>query len=586
MQLRPYQQKLKAGLYGSWSHGNRNVVLVSPTGSGKTVVMGSIAKDQTVPGCVIAHRTELVAQISLAMARFGIAHNIIGPSTTVRFCIAQQIAELGRKFYDPRGLVTVAAVDTLMARADSIGQWAADQRWWMIDECFPAGTLVDGRPIETLRVGDMVTSFDEDTGTFHKRSVVRLFKNPTPDLMVRVATAHHVVYATFAHPFWTQRGWVNAIDLMEGDHVLCDVRSACNGQDQCDDEAIQSSGSRVLQQRVFEGVSSESIVQNNGADQREVCLGTHDEEQSNASGISTVQDATDLAGHEPQAKNSRRQWCASDTSRSEADGVAWSAGFCGAICDCHGDAEGCRTGALQNRLCECGVQDCCGGGRFQSHLPETASIGSSQGRVFAWQRVDSASVHQRDDSGRTDDGYVYNIEVADFHTYVANGVVVHNCHHAIQENKWGKATTLFTNAYGCGVTATPLRADRKSLHIDQGGIFSDMIVGPAMRELINAGSLCDYRIFAPPQSIDVSNVKIGSTGDYSQPGLREAAHKSRIVGDVVAHYLKLARGLRGITFTVDVEQAIELANAFTEAGVPAMAVSAKTPDAVDRKSVV
>jgi DNA repair protein RadD len=293
MQLRPYQQNLKSGLYASWKAGNRNVVLVSPTGSGKTVVMGSIASDQATPGCVIAHRTELVGQISMAMARFGIQHNIVGPSSTVKFCISQQINELGRKFYNPRGLVTVAAVDTLMARSDKMTQWCADQRWWMIDEC----------------------------------------------------------------------------------------------------------------------------------------------------------------------------------------------------------------------------------------------------------------------------------------------------HHAIANNKWGTAVGLFTNAYGCGVTATPVRADRKSLHADQGGVFHDMIVGPTMRELITAGSLCDYRIFAPPQSIDVTDVKISANGDFSQPGLREAAHKSKIVGDVVGHYLKLAKGLRNIVFTVDVEQAIEVANAFNAAGIPAMAVSAKTPDHIRAEAI-
>lgn len=293
MQLRDYQLDLKTGLYKSWHAGNRNVVLVSPTGSGKTVVMGSIASDQTVPGCIIAHRTELVGQISMALARFGIEHNVIAPSTTVKFCISQHVAELGRKYYNQRGMVTVAAVDTLLARSDKLMQWSAQQRWWMIDEC----------------------------------------------------------------------------------------------------------------------------------------------------------------------------------------------------------------------------------------------------------------------------------------------------HHVIANNKWGKATALFQNAYGCGVTATPVRADRKSLHVDQGGVFSDMIVGPSMRQLIDAGSLCDYRIFAPPQSIDVSDVKIGSTGDYSQPGLREAAHKSQIVGDVVSHYQKLAFGLRGITFTVDVEQATQLATAFCDAGVPAMAVSAKTPDFVRSEAV-
>ena len=106
-----------------------------------------------------------------------------------------------------------------------------------------------------------------------------------------------------------------------------------------------------------------------------------------------------------------------------------------------------------------------------------------------------------------------------------------------------------------------------------------------MRDLISQGNLSDYRIWAPPQSIDTRDIKVGSTGDFSNPALRKAAHESRIVGDVVQHYMRLAPGKRGITFTVDVEQATEIAAAYNAAGVRAEAVSAKTPDFVRAQAI-
>jgi DNA repair protein RadD len=584
MKLRPYQQKLEQGLYDSWRAGNRNVVLVSPTGSGKTVVMGSIASKQTVPGCVIAHRTELVGQISMAMSRFGIQHNIIGPSSTVKFCISQQITEFGRKFYNPRGLVTVAAVDTLMARADTLKQWCADQRWWLVDECFPAGTLVDGQPIETIRVGDTVTAFNDHTGEFEQRQVTRLFTNPMPQRMVRVATAHHVVYATGGHPFWTQRGWVEAGMLTEEDHVLLYVRQGSEPQSRADD-SISKHGTTILQQGVFDGVSVEDFVGDNGSDQSTVCFGTHDQPQPNAAGQCARKDAEHTVGNEASPEGSGRQRCACNACGAEVDGPPVAVRVCGAACGGDWVSERNGAGALQNRLCEPGPEDCNRGGWVQPHGYESESIGRAKGCVSDWQRLESVTILEQGDSGFPDGNHVYNIEVDGLHTYVAEGVVVHNCHHILNDNKWGRAIGLFAHAHGCGVTATPVRADRKSLHVDQGGVFHDMVIGPTMRELINAGSLCDYRIFAPPQAIDVSNVKIGANGDFSQPGLREAAHKSKIVGDVVGHYLKLARGLRGIVFTVDVEQAVEVASAFTAAGIPAMAVSAKTPDLIRGEAI-
>lgn len=181
-------------------------------------------------------------------------------------------------------------------------------------------------------------------------------------------------------------------------------------------------------------------------------------------------------------------------------------------------------------------------------------------------------------SERGDDDFVYNIEVDELHNYVANGIVVHNCHHTLEENKWGKAVSMFPNARGLGVTATPCRADGKGLGAHADGVFHKMVVGPSMRDLIREGYLTDYKIVCPPVKIDLSNVHVTASGDFSPSELREARHKSSVTGDVVAHYLKFAKGKRGVTFEVDVESAVETATAFKAAGVPAEVVSAKTPD--------
>lgn len=152
-------------------------------------------------------------------------------------------------------------------------------------------------------------------------------------------------------------------------------------------------------------------------------------------------------------------------------------------------------------------------------------------------------------------------------------------HHVLRGNKWGDAAAMFPNAYGLGVTATPARADGKGLGLAADGLFEAIVQGPEMRDLIDSGYLTDYRIFAPPSDVDYSEVTVTASGDYSPAKLRAAVHASdKIVGDVVKHYLKIARGKLGVTFAVDVESAKEIAAAFKAAGVPAEIVSAKTPD--------
>lgn len=157
-------------------------------------------------------------------------------------------------------------------------------------------------------------------------------------------------------------------------------------------------------------------------------------------------------------------------------------------------------------------------------------------------------------------------------------VVQDEAHHQIKGNKWGKARDMFPQARALGVTATPRRTDGRGLGRHADGFFDALVLGQDMRTLIDSGRLSEYRIFAPPSDLDLSNVPIAAGGDWSPKPLADAVHKSHIVGDVVAHYKRIAMGKRGLTFCVDVEAAVETAAAFRAAGVPAEVVTGSTPD--------
>lgn len=154
-------------------------------------------------------------------------------------------------------------------------------------------------------------------------------------------------------------------------------------------------------------------------------------------------------------------------------------------------------------------------------------------------------------------------------------------HHVLRENKWGKVAAMFPNARGLFPTATPLRADGRGLGRHADGITDALILAPSMRDIIDMGYLTDYRIFAPPSDLNLSEVSISAaTGDYNQDQVRKAVHKSSITGDVVKHYLQIAPGKLGVTFAVDVEEATKIAAGFNAQGVRAEVVSAKTPDSI------
>lgn len=163
--------------------------------------------------------------------------------------------------------------------------------------------------------------------------------------------------------------------------------------------------------------------------------------------------------------------------------------------------------------------------------------------------------------------------------------VIDEAHHVLRENKWGRAVEMFPRARGLGPTATPVRADGKGIGRQYDGVFDTLQVGIDMRTLIGIGALADYEIVCPESDLDVENVPVGASGDWSNKKLRTAAKKSRIVGDVVQSYCQYAYGKQAICFATDVETAGEIAAKFNASGIRAVALSAKTNLAVREKYI-
>ncbi len=79
-ELRPYQQDVIARIGAEVEAGRRRVLLVAPTGSGKTVIAGAVVADavgQQKQVLVLAHRRELIQQTSVKLHAVGVDHGII-----------------------------------------------------------------------------------------------------------------------------------------------------------------------------------------------------------------------------------------------------------------------------------------------------------------------------------------------------------------------------------------------------------------------------------------------------------------------------------------------------------------------------
>ena len=173
-------------------------------------------------------------------------------------------------------------------------------------------------------------------------------------------------------------------------------------------------------------------------------------------------------------------------------------------------------------------------------------------------------------------------------TYLAKHVTLwelDEAHHLLDDSKWHRCIDPLVNARGLGVTATPLRADKKGLGAEYDGLFHKLIVSATMDELIRAGMLSPYRVFTPPTKLDVSDLKVTKSGDYNNKKLAAKTDKSEITGDAVTHYQRIANGKQAICFCVNIAHSDHVAEQFRQAGIKAVSVSSETPAAQRNKLI-
>lgn len=144
MNLRPYQERIIAEVRQAIASGCRAPLVVSPTGSGKTVMFSHIAdgagrKQKRV--WILVHRAELVDQTSRTMREIGIPHGVIAAGWPI----------------DPLPHVQVVSVQTVVRRTGGL----IPPDVIIVDECHHAaagtwGKILNAFP-QAIRLGFTAT---------------------------------------------------------------------------------------------------------------------------------------------------------------------------------------------------------------------------------------------------------------------------------------------------------------------------------------------------------------------------------------------------------------------------------------------
>ena len=489
MKLRAYQQDAINKTFALICE-HVSVLNVMFTGGGKTVVFAHIIKRFLQENLgkrvmVIAERSKIVKQAQKTLGK------ILGCNVGIE--MAEHRVNMNHDMFAPR--VIVGTVQTQARGGDGLGRLGKfDPSGFgllIIDECVVGDTVVDGKPIASRKIGDVIHTHC-GYGT-----VTHVFKNPVHCLYRLTTRDRRCLIGTANHPVLTERGWVPLSLLTTNSILYTTTGSKGVSQPKAANKAITTIG--TWWKRLWSYGPSEIARLCFRLAVRSGCL----------------------------CRKKERRWI----SRLLQNG-GWKRVI-----------ENWRRSR----------RDFASGGH-----PSTA--GYEESFISGITRVKSVEVLESesgDEFGKVcPDGYVYNLEVSNGNTYFANGILVHNCHHAVapQYRKLIDYYTTNPDLRIVGVTATPDRSDEKAM----GQVFNAVACNYDIHFGVMEGWIVKPRTIMPTiRSLDISHV--GSyCGDFKQDELAEELSKDKPMYEIAATAIRLCEDKKTIIFCVTVKQAERL----------------------------
>ena len=448
---------------------SRGGILQSKAGSGKTRVGIALACALGKKTLWLTHTNELLNQSYNAAAEF-IDKKLLGKISAGKMQISEGI--------------TFATVQTL-SKADL---FALRNAWdvVIVDECFSCDTLISTiggyKKIKDIDYGDMVLSYNHDTCKAEYKPVVYKFCKGAENVLT-VTTEFGKMVLTGNHPVYTQRGYIKAEELTNGDYVLQDMSETCrfirNAKN--NKKSLQIKGICVLLKRMLKNWCN--ISKYLDGRKTEKGFGTNERAEQNRSVYQTKtvnenkqpyeqtrdkgKGIKDIKRTRSQTACKRWKWNGTYRATENVNGCVDGIRNDSRICNTNKEKTRWLSYLLQDRRSNSKQNDSNRNRWIFTLLTKKKRAGQEENRFFKWVRVESVKVQEQTSdgtfSGLCADGNVYNIGVADNHNYFANDILVHNCHRCAgtvnQATMFSKVLNNLAAPYKYGLSATLHRAD-------------------------------------------------------------------------------------------------------------------------------
>lgn len=467
--LRPFQEiAIKSML-------NQNEgTLCAPTGSGKTVMGIYMIAKRKQPTIIIVHTKELLYQWMDRLKEF---LNIVN------------YGKIGDGCLDENKHITVALIQTLRNYPEIVNQY----EFLIVDECFVAGTKIDDKPIEQIKPGDFVNSYNHKTNKIEKKRVIKTFKNKPRSLCTIKIKGQNPLICTESHQFFTKRNYLTSYELHSSDTMLCIDSLSCNSKE--DDHEEKNNNSKLLhlwknnkmsRKEALENITIQSTRRDSllfksmyerGIKKREnkiwqilitiqqkICLGSNEKKQPNVQSKKHRKNEINKKSQQNIKYLDWKTWW-----QWTIHSIPNSFSYCFGMANGGGYQNRQYTNRwqwisylLQNRCRKQKIKNR-NRNRWPSTQCEISTINRPKERKETyWSGLENIKIHKRRSNGTfgsmCSENYVYNIEVEDNHNYFANNVLVHNCHRCPSKT-FTHVVKKFSGRYIMGLSATPYRRD-------------------------------------------------------------------------------------------------------------------------------
>ncbi len=443
IQPRKYQIESIESAFEHWDSGVRSVLVQVPTGGGKTYIGAECARRFNERGkrtLFAVHLREIVRQAKEEMASM--------TGLDVGMELAGEVSSV--MFPEP---IICASVQTMNGEGRLQKFNHEEFGLLIIDECFVGNTLVEGRRIDSIKVGDILSS----------GKVTRVFKKSARTLHHFILDSGKELICTPEHPIFNGTKFAPAKLFTAGSVMLsttkyneiqlCYLRSR-------DIEGQQSYPETLFEKRMRVGNESSShkknFLQTLGRDYK------IPKDEWNVSTGSSGKGFNEVACNGMESDRSWRQ----RKTRAIATGCARLFAWVGYGSDSKNRNADRASKLLQNRYSEPLPQNSYRTGRGFSPPFVAQRTGQKENAIFGIERVASVTIYKQGSGDGFEqvcsDGFVYNLEVENSHIYLANEIVVHNCHHGVSKT-WQNVLDYFPHAKVLCLTATPERSDKKKL---------------------------------------------------------------------------------------------------------------------------